>query len=470
MSTNEAAHSELLPPKQRGSMRELAMVALPMVLSMSFDTIMTFVDRFFLSRLGSEYMNAALAGGNSQMVLMTFFTGLMSYSTALVAQNLGAGKRDRCASVLTQTLILGVFSYPLILFLRPAAYLLFDISGIDSRQLAPQIAYFDILIYGSIITLFRHSLGCFFSGIGETRIVMVASFAGMFVNVILNYLLIFGNFGFPALGIEGAAIGTLAGGFAALLILVFRYLCRDIHERFQTKSLKNWHLRLDVIKTLVRKGSSSGMEMVLNMFAFQCMILLFHGQGLSVATAATIMFSWDMVAYVPLIGLEIAVMSLVGRYAGAKDRYSANRTTRSAIKLGWIFSVCALVAFVGFPGVLADVFKPDTPDLFFGEARPLAVFMIRLAAVYVMINTVMVVFAGALRGVGDTFWVMIAMATISWFSVFSLWLSLYVFDLGAKAGWCVLVGLTFLAPIVLFRRWHSGKSFVLFEKTETQPH
>ncbi len=469
MNTSESDSSELLPPKQRGSMREVIVIALPMVLSMSFDTFMTFIDRFFLSRLGSEFMNAALAGGNSQMVLMTFFTGLMSYSTALVAQNLGAGKHDRCASVLPQTLILGIISYPLILCLRPIAYLLFDISGIDSRQLAPQIAYFDILIFGSIITLLRHSLGCFFSGIGETRIVMIASFAGMIVNVVLNYLLIFGNAGFPALGIQGAAIGTLSGGFVALLILVFRYFRHDIHGRFQTRARENWHIRLDVIKTLVRKGSSSGVEMVLNMFAFQCMILLFHGQGLAVATAATIMFNWDMVSYVPLIGLEIAAMSLVGRYAGAKDRYSANRTTRSAVKLGWFFSAFVLVAFVGFPGVLTDVFKPDTPDLFFNEARPISIFMIRIAAVYVMINAVMVVFAGALRGVGDTFWVMIAMATISWFQVFSLWVSLYVFELGAKAGWCVIVGFCFLAPVVLFRRWQSGKSFVLFEKTETRP-
>ena len=81
-----------LPLEERGGMRETLYIALPMVLSMSFDTLMTFVDRLYLSRLGSEQMNAALAGGLAQFMLQTFFIGLTGYTTALTAQNLGAGQ------------------------------------------------------------------------------------------------------------------------------------------------------------------------------------------------------------------------------------------------------------------------------------------------------------------------------------------------------------------------------------------
>lgn len=469
METVFSNHTELLPPKKRGSMREVVTIALPMILSMSFDTLMTFVDRLFLSRLGPEFMNAALAGGSAQLMIMTFFTGLISYVTALVAQNLGSGKPDNCAPVLTQAFIFSIFSYPLILLLRPLVYALFNLSGIDSLQLTPQIAYFDILIYGGIITLFRHSLSCFFSGIGETRIVMKASFVGMIVNVGLNYFLIFGKAGFPPLGIQGAAVGTIAGGFVSFLILLIQYLRLDTHKRFNTRSVFSWKIRFRVMDILIRKGSFSGAEMLLNMLAFQCMILLFHGQGLTVATAATIMFNWDMVSYVPLLGLEVAVTSLVGRYAGANDRYSANRSTRSAVRLGWIFSIFVLFAFLIFPGVLTDVFQASTPGTIFEEARPLAIFMIRLAAVYVMIEAIMVVFAGALRGVGDTFWVMGAMALLHWFSVLALWVCLYVLELGPRIGWGLMVGISLFYPLILFLRWHSGKGFSRFQEIKTRP-
>ena len=82
-------------------MRELLAIALPMVISQTCDTIMMFTDRLFLSRLGPEQMNASMAGGLTCFVMMTFFLGLTGYSTALVAQYLGAGRKDRCATATT---------------------------------------------------------------------------------------------------------------------------------------------------------------------------------------------------------------------------------------------------------------------------------------------------------------------------------------------------------------------------------
>lgn len=436
-------------------MRETLSIAMPMVLSMSFDTLMTFVDRLYLAQLGSAHMNAALAGGLAQFMFTTFFMGLIGYGTALVAQNLGAGKLWRCAPSIVQAVGIALLAYPVLLLMRPLGHLMFAAAGVDPLQLAPQAIYFDTLLYGSVIGLLRYAFSSFFSGLGETRVVMAASLVGLVVNAGMNYLLIFGHGGFPAMGIRGAAIGTLIAGVASLLVLVTRFFSRSYRERFGTT--RCWRLHPGLLGLLIRKGSPSGLEMLLNMLAFQCMILLFHGRGLAVATATTITFNWDMVSFVPLLGLEVAATSLVGRYVGARDWHAAHRSTGSGIKLGWIFSAVVLVAFVGFPDALVNVFQPAQADAGFEASRPLAVFMIRLAAIYVTIEAIMVVYAGALRGAGDTFWTLCAMVGLHWLSVLMLWLSFYVFHLGPEAAWAVLVGAFMLFPVVLALRWKSGK-------------
>ncbi|MBW6457940.1 MAG: hypothetical protein K0B52_02140, partial [FCB group bacterium] len=102
-----------------GGIREMLFIALPMVISYASDTVMTFTDRMFLSRLGPEIMNAAMSGGMTVMMMTAFFLGLIGYSTALVAQYLGAKRENTCPVVTTQAFLLILIAYPLILALKP---------------------------------------------------------------------------------------------------------------------------------------------------------------------------------------------------------------------------------------------------------------------------------------------------------------------------------------------------------------
>jgi len=89
----ESTHAPLGDKKHRGGMKEMLSIAIPMMISLSFDSVMTFVDRLFLSRIGSEQMNAAMVGGLASFASATFFFGLIGYSTAMVAQRFGSGKK-----------------------------------------------------------------------------------------------------------------------------------------------------------------------------------------------------------------------------------------------------------------------------------------------------------------------------------------------------------------------------------------
>ncbi len=430
-------------------------IALPMVISSACDTAMVFTDRLFLARLSPELMNAAMAGGLTVFMMMSFFLGLTGYTTALAAQYLGAKKKSQCSLVLSQAVVFSFLAYPLIILCAPLGYRLFESMGIAPEQLMPQKTYFNILLFGVIISLLRNCLSSFFSGIGRTNIVMMATCIAMVVNVGANYVFIYGKLGVPALGIAGAAYGTILGGASGLLILAAAYLRKNIRQEFHIKE----SLRFDrvVSAKLLRFGSSVGLEMFLNLLAFNVMVLIFHSHSPATATAATIVLNWDMVSFVPLIGVEIAVTSLVGRCMGAGQPGIAHRSVLSGLKVGFAYSAVILILFFGFAEHLVQIFRPEVSGDIFLSAVPIAVFMVRFASIYVLVEAMVIVFIGALRGAGDTFWAMIMSVSIHWLTVGVIWIMLRGFKTSPESGWTAMVGLFFMFSWVVFARYNSGK-------------
>ncbi|MBK8805261.1 MAG: MATE family efflux transporter [Bacteroidales bacterium] len=438
-----------------GGIKELLILALPMVISSAADGIMTFTDRLFLSKLGAEHMNAAFAGGIALLVIMFFFIGLISYSTALVAQYFGANEKHNSVKAAVQAIIITLLAWPIIVMAKPVAEWYFEFTKTPIEQLEFQKQYYTILAWGSIFSMLRTTLGCFFIGVGKTRVVMTATIVAMVVNIIADYVLIFGKFGFPQMGIEGAALATILGSISAVIILVFSLITKKIREEFPI--FKSLRFDLVIMKKLLFYGYPAGVEMFLNFLAFSLMISLFHSQGLAAATASTIVFNWDLVTFIPLIGMEIAVTSLVGRYMGAGKPHVAHRAAFSAIKTGVLFSALVLILFVTIPEVLVNVFKPDVESEIFANAFPTAVSMLRIAALYVLAEAIMVAIVGALRGAGDTHFTMIASVTAHWIFVPVLYLSFNVFHFSVIISWVFLVIFFLVFCGVLVIRFRSGK-------------
>lgn len=447
--TPELARNEHRP----GGIRELMYIALPMVVSSAFDTAMMFIDRLFLAKLSPMHMSAAFGGGITAFTFLTFFFGVLGYSNALVAQFLGAGRKDRCGTVTYQAFLLAFAAYPLIILGIPLGAQVFARSGIDPAQAGPQTEYFQILMLASIFPLLRNSLSGFFSGIGRTRVVMIGAGVSLVVNVFFNYCLIFGALGFPALGIKGAAIGTALGNLASVLVLGAAYFGRRIREEFGvTRSL-----RFDraIMLKLLRYGSPPGVEFFLNVLAFNVLVHLFHSYGADVAAAVTITFNWDMVSFVPMVGLGIGVTSLVGRYMGAGDPDTAARSAYSGLKVASLYCLVTLAAFVFLPGPLVEVFRPaDGSD--FEKIRPLAVFMVRLISVYVFGDALVIVFGGALRGAGDTFRTMVMSVVGHWSFAVAAFVSIKLLDAAPRTSWLLVIVFICGLGAVFYLRFRKG--------------
>ena len=436
--------------RKKGGAEELLQIAFPLIVSYACDTVMMFCDRLFLSKLSSEHMSAAMAGGLSAFMCSTFFVGLLAYTTAMVAQRLGAGKQHMCPVVTSQGLLVALAAYPVLLLLIPLGKLLFGAAELNPAQLTLQSEYFELMMWGSLIPLLRNPLSNFFSGVGRTRIVMLAAMVSMITNVGLNYMLIFGKFGFPALGIRGAAIGTILAGVAGVVVLATSYLGKKNRGDFHVIEGLRWDRRL--MGELLRLGTPSGAELFFNLTAFTALITLFHAQGAIAASAITITFNWDLVGFTPLLGINVAVTSLVGRYVGKKQLSNAHRAVISGLWLACGYMFCLMVLFALAPGPLVDLFRPSETSDTWKDIRPMAVVMVQFISLYLLADAVNVVFIGALRGAGDTFWTMVLSAVNHWMLLAITYVSLEVFDVSAVTAWVILVfSLWGLTSIVVLR-------------------
>lgn len=438
-----------------GGVREMLIIALPMIMSTACDAIMIFTGRLFLSRLAPEYMNAAIGGGVMNQVMVFFFTGLIGYSTALSAQYYGSGRRELSPVTASQAVIISAAAYPLILALVPVGKMFFHFIGTPPGQMEYQCRYYEIISLGTLPAMIRYAMGCYFTGIGRTRIVMTATISALVVNIGAAYILVFGKFGFPEMRIEGAAIAVIMGSLISMLILISAYLKKEHRSEFSV--MKSFRFDKEVMKKLLYFGYPAGLELFLYFFAFTMMIYIFQSQGDVVATASSVMFNWDMAAFVPLLGIEIAVTSLVGRYMGGGEPDVAHRAAMSGIRTGLLYAIAVTAAFLCFPEFLVNIFRPAEQNGIFDMAFPIAVSMVRIASVYILAETVMVSLIGALRGAGDTFWVMCASVTYQWLFVPPLYLMLNVLKLPPVAAWFgfVVFFLSFCSVLVL--RYRGGK-------------
>jgi MATE family multidrug resistance protein len=441
-------------PHTPGGMRELLSVALPMVASQSCETLMMFSTRVFLSWVHPEYMSAAMGGGLTAFMFMTFFIGLTGYSTAMVAQHLGAGQSRRCPAVVAQSLIISGLACPLLLLAIPLGYQVFAAAHLAPVQLAPQREYFRIVMYGAVIALLRNSLSGFFSGVGRTRVVMASTGLAMVVNITVSYVLIFGHLGLPAMGIRGAAFGLLAGSFSGLAALAVAYFRPANRREFGV--MAGLKLDLPLMRRLLRFGAPSGLEFFLNIVAFNMLVQTFHSYGVNQAAAMTIAFSWDMVSFVPLLGVNIGVISLVGRYMGARDPDTAHKATLSGLKLALAYSTCTFAMYSLFPHQLVELFRSRHDPAAFAEVRPLAVFMVRLVALYVSADAIGIVFGGALRGAGDTFRTMLLSVSGHWAMALAGLLLVRVLHAPPRVTWGLVVVLVMGLGMVLFLRYRTG--------------
>ncbi len=443
-----------------GGWRELMQIAWPLIISSGTFAVLNFCDRLFLSWYSEEAFRASLPSGILFFTLVCGFMALAGFANTFVAQFWGAGDKEGCARATAQGIFFSLLSIPLIMALVPVGLWFLRVSGHGAEVLALEEEYFKILIWGGGGMVLSSALSSFFSGRGKTFVVLSCNIIANSLNVLLNYLLIFGKWGFPEMGIAGAGWATVIGSWTSPLIFALLYFSKPVNIEFKT--VHNLRFNRWLFLRMIRFGLPSGLHWFLDVAAFTIFVMLVGRMGPVAHVASNIALSVNLLAFMPMVGLGMAASILVGQYLGRNQPDYAGRMGWLALKIGIGYTAFIGSTFLLFPAAYTHVFEGNAHgSVPLGELLPMVRVLLVMLAIWGTADASAIVISGALKGAGDTHFVMYFQSAVAWgFLVLGQLVIVFVFKAGVYASWAwtllyiIILGIGF---ILRFRssRWKS---------------
>jgi MATE family multidrug resistance protein len=451
----------------RGGYREVLAMAFPLILSTATWSLLQFTDRMFLTWYSPEAVAASAPAGVLNYTLMSLFIGTAGYVSTFVAQYHGAGRKERIGPVLWQGLYVSLIGGALLLFLAPASGPIFRLVGHSPALRGQEEIYFRILCYGGFFPIASATLAGFFSGRGQNWPVMWNNALSTGINILLDYAMIFGYLGFPRMGIAGAAAATVIASAVpvfAYLLLLRRKRYRDYFTR------RGWRFDRELFVRLLRFGLPNGIQFFLDMSGFTIFLLLMGRLGTTSLAATNIAFNVNSLAFMPMIGCGIAVSVLVGQYLGENQPALAERSVYSGFHLTFLYMSLVAVSYVLAPDLFLAAFSAQADPARFEPIRRTTVILLRFVALYSLFDTMNIVFASAIKGAGDTRYVMLMIVVVSLGAlVVPSYTALVVFGAGVYAGWIIVTAYVIILALGFLLRFLGGK-WKTMRVIETPPH
>ncbi|HIM56991.1 MAG TPA: MATE family efflux transporter [Candidatus Latescibacteria bacterium] len=438
-----------------GGYREFLTLATPLILSTAAWSVQHFVDRVFLAWYSTEALAAALPAGMANFVIASLFIGVASYVNTFVAQYVGAKRLERVGPAVWQGAYLAVLSGLVGLGVAWQSGAIFDLIGHDTAIRDEEVVYFRILCYGLFPLILSTTASCFFSGRGKTLTVLAVNASATALNIALDYGLIFGHWGLPAWGIRGAAWATnIAALFSAVLFGVL-LLQRRYRDEFDT--LGGWRPDRDLFLRLLRFGGPNGLNYMFDMVAFSFFILVVGRKGILELTATNLAFSVNSLAFMPLLGGGIAVSTMVGQRLGRDDPDAAEYCTWSGLHLALLYMGIMALAYLGVPQLFLMPYGLGAGGADLDQAMEIATLLLRIVALYCLFDAFYIIFTAALKGAGDTRFIMYVSLGLSWFVMaIPATVALMYFDAGIYILWSFLCAYVVVAGLVFYLRFRAG--------------
>lgn len=343
----------------RGSvLKEMWAIAWPMMLSVFFYTLYNIVDAFWVSKLSPESIAAVSISQITLFLMAALSMGITVGSGVLMSMNIGAKNIKEAERVLGQSFVLAaiaaVFFTIISLIFRNE---LLVASGASGSIFAPALEYFTITSAGSILFFILITIMFAFNSQGDTFTLTKLFALSTVVNVILDPLLIFGWYGFPALGISGAAYATLISQ-AVFIVFAIRSLS-SVHRRIRFY-FSNLTLKWESVKDVMVIGIPASLTQVINPIGVAGLMFLtslgFKENG---TIAYTIGSRVEFLGFLPAVGFGFAAMALIGQNIGAGNIKRAKESFADALKYGFIAATALGILAVIFADQIISIFTSD---------------------------------------------------------------------------------------------------------------
>ena len=410
------------------------------------NALMQFVDRVFLTHESIESLEAALPSSMLFYIFICFFQSTVAYSGTFVAQYHGAGDKSGAArSYRAGTLLAVAFSFTALLFLKAGAWI-FPLFSDSASVVSRANVYYMILTAGSFATLGHMAASAYWTAIGKTRLVFWVNVLGNLLNILLDYILIFGCGVIPALGMAGAAWATVLSTAAQWAVLAF--LARGVWREGAGELFP-------IIRKVLRFGIPSGLYSFLNVISFTIFVFVTGRVGDIEFAVSNACFSINYLLFAPMEGFAMGAATLVAQAQGRKNPVEASAALRRTLVLALSFVAILSIGTVIFHKPILGLFlKENSPSsaVFYSVGFQLIVLM----ALWQIFDAADIVIGGALKGAGDTRFVMTWMLIAS----FAFWLPLVFavrhFDKRMAPLWMTMVAFVVVICAGTAIRWISG--------------
>ncbi len=380
--------------------REIIAFTWPVIITNLLQSLTMTVDTLMLGNLGGEVGRDAIAGQGlgSQVVFLThaLMMAVSAGTIALVARYTGAKKKARAERVMEQSIVIGILLSIILTFLGwffgGYAVQLFG-AGPEVQGLAE--VYVKYVFLGTIFSFFTFIVGAALRGAGDMKTPMIIALITNIVNIFFNYVLIFGNFGFPAMGVKGAAIATTIGFTVGAVAYIYLIMAKKLVLGLPSRGKR---FARGVVRRIMRIGTPAAAEQAVLQVGFLVYTAIIVYYGSAALAGHQIGARIQSLAFMPGMGFAMAATALVGQNLGARKPDEAEHSGWESTKLA-MFVMCAIgaVMFV-FAEPLATLFVNDP------ETVKLAALWMRLQALAMPAIGMHFTLSGALRGAGDTRW------------------------------------------------------------------
>lgn len=429
-------------------------MVIPLVISTCSWTVMHFIDRMFLLWHSQEELAAALPAAMVSFVVVCFFLGVATYVNTFVAQYFGARRHDRIGLAVWQGVWIGLVSIPLLLATIPLAPWFFEQIGHGTNVQPLEAIYYQGLCYGQGAMVVAAAVAGFFIGRGDMRTIMLVNLFAAGLNILLDYPLIFGTWGFEERGIQGAAWATSIAQWAKVLVLFSLMLQLQYRERFGT--LSGMRLDFPLMRRLLRFGAPSGVQFLVECSGITALIMVLGRLGEIELTASNLAFNVEALAFMPMLAVGIAVSTLVGQRLGEERPDLAERATWTAFQLGIAYVLCISSLYVFAPRLLLMAHAAHADPAQFEQVAALTIVLLRFVALFCLFDATNIVFVNAIKGAGDTRFVMITTVSLACSAVAATWIATEYFGFGILGTWTIITIWIFLLGAIFFARFMQG--------------
>ncbi|OMP31131.1 MATE family efflux transporter [Mangrovimonas sp. DI 80] len=378
-------------------------LAAPVMLGMLGHTFVSFVDNVMVGQLGTAELAAVSLGNSFMFIAMSLGIGFSTAITPLVAEADGAEDFQQGKSAFKHGLflctLLGILLFLVVYFSKPLMYLMKQ----PTEVVEYAMPYLDLVAFSLIPLIVFQAFKQFSDGLSMTKYPMYATLLGNIVNVVLNYIFIFGKFGFPELGIVGAAYGTLASRFIMVAFLWMLLMKKEKSKAFVTH-IKIFVLDRLMLRQLLKLGTPSAMQMFFEVAIFTGAIWLSGLLGKNPQAANQIALNLSSMTFMVATGLSVAAMIRVGNQKGLQNYTELRRIAFSIFLMGFIFAVIFGLFFYAFHGSLPKLyvdFNDAKNAMDNAEVVGIASTLLIVAGFFQISDSIQVVMLGALRGLQD---------------------------------------------------------------------